>query len=380
MEEGEMALKRILAVDDEPFNLEIIEEILEELDFELKMVNSGPECLAVVEEFDPQVILLDVSMPQMSGYEVCRKLKENPNTANIIVMFVSARGTVEERMEGYSVGAEDYIVKPFGHEELKLKLQHLHQVLIEKESLEQQVEDATSTAFNAMANSSEMGQIVNYIEHIGSIDNEQELGKALLHCLSSFDLQSNVEFRLDSGVEHFSVTGICSPIVVELFEMLKNKGRLHEFSSRILVNYEMISLLILNMPEQDPDKHGRIRDHICFLVSVTEQQLKAIITKKELIRQQQQLNDAVGKVHSKFRGLIELLNDNRLNNEAVFKQLQEDLEQRIPTMGLDEDQEVFIYQKVDETIQNSVAREESVQGVKAAFKEIEDDLSLLLKS
>ncbi|WP_062568818.1 MULTISPECIES: PleD family two-component system response regulator [Pseudoalteromonas] len=375
-----MALKRILAVDDEPFNLEIIEEILEELDFELKMVNSGPECLAVVEEFDPQVILLDVSMPQMSGYEVCRKLKENPNTANIIVMFVSARGTVEERMEGYSVGAEDYIVKPFGHEELKLKLQHLHQVLIEKESLEQQVEDATSTAFNAMANSSEMGQIVNYIEHIGSIDNEQELGKALLHCLSSFDLQSNVEFRLDSGVEHFSVTGICSPIVVELFEMLKNKGRLHEFSSRILVNYEMISLLILNMPEQDPDKHGRIRDHICFLVSVTEQQLKAIITKKELIRQQQQLNDAVGKVHSKFRGLIELLNENRLNNEAVFKQLQEDLEQRIPTMGLDEDQEVFIYQKVDETIQNSVAREESVQGVKAAFKEIEADLSLLLKS
>ncbi|KZY44436.1 response regulator [Pseudoalteromonas sp. B5MOD-1] len=373
-----MALKRILAVDDEPFNLEIIEEILEDLDFELKMVNSGPECLEVVEEFDPQVILLDVSMPQMSGYDVCRKLKENPNTQKIIVMFVSARGTVEERMEGYSVGAEDYIVKPFSHNELKLKLQHLNQVLIEKESLEQQVEDATSTAFNAMANSSEMGQIVNYIEHIGSIDNEHELGKAFLNCLGAFDLQSNVEFRLDNEVLHFSVSGVCSPIVIELFEMLKSKGRLHEFSNRILVNYEMISLLILNMPGQDPDKHGRIRDHICFLVSVTEQQLKAILTKKELLQQQQQLNDAVSKVHSKFTGLIELLNENRINNEAVFKRLQEDLESRIPTMGLDEDQEVFIYQKVDETIQNSVAREESVKGVKAAFKEIENDLSLLL--
>ncbi len=373
-----MALKRILAVDDEPFNLEIIEEILEDLDFELKMVNSGPECLEVVEEFDPQVILLDVSMPQMSGYDVCRKLKENPNTQKIIVMFVSARGTVEERMEGYSVGAEDYIVKPFSHNELKLKLQHLNQVLIEKESLEQQVEDATSTAFNAMANSSEMGQVVNYIEHIGSIDNEQELGRAFLNCLNAFELQSNIEFRLATGVEHFSVSGMCSPIVIELFEMLKNKGRLHEFSNRILVNYEMISLLILNMPEQDPDKHGRIRDHICFLVSVTEQQLKAILTKKELLQQQQQLNDAVSKVHSKFTGLIELLNENRINNEAIFKQLQEDLERRIPTMGLDEDQEVFIYQKVDETIQNSVAREESVKGVKAAFKEIENDLSLLL--
>ena len=159
-----MALTKILAVDDEPFNLEIIEEILEELDFELKLASSGPECLSMVEEYMPQVILLDVSMPKMNGYEVCKELKANPNTQDIIVMFVSARGTVEERMEGYSVGAEDYIVKPFGHDELKQKLNKLNQVLIEKQQLEKQVKEATSTAFNAMANSSEMGQIVNYIE------------------------------------------------------------------------------------------------------------------------------------------------------------------------------------------------------------------------
>ena len=374
-----MALTKILAVDDEPFNLEIIEEILEELDFELQVATSGPECLAMVEGYMPQVILLDVSMPQMNGYEVCKALKANPNTAHIIVMFVSARGTVEERMEGYSVGAEDYIVKPFGHDELKSKLKNLNQVLIEKQSLEKQVEDATSTAFNAMANSSEMGQIVNYIENIGFINNPQDLGKALIDCLQTFDLQSNVEFRHGDTIEHFALRGVCSPIVIELFDMLKNKGRLHEFSHRILVNYEMISLLILNMPDHDPDKHGRIRDHVCFIVSVTEQQLRAIMTKQMLESQQQKLNDVASTVHSKFHGLIGLLNENRESNEKVFKQLQEDLEVRIPTMGLDEDQEVFIYKKVDETIQNSIAREESVKQVKAAFAEIEQDLSLLLK-
>ena len=374
-----MALTKILAVDDEPFNLEIIEEILEDLDFELQVATSGPECLAMVEGYMPQVILLDVSMPQMNGYEVCKALKANPNTAHIIVMFVSARGTVEERMEGYSVGAEDYIVKPFGHDELKSKLKNLNQVLIEKQSLEKQVEDATSTAFNAMANSSEMGQIVNYIENIGFINNPQDLGKALIDCLQTFDLQSNVEFRHGDTIEHFALNGVCSPIVIGLFDMLKNKGRLHEFSHRILVNYEMISLLILNMPDHDPDKHGRIRDHVCFIVSVTEQQLRAIMTKQMLESQQQKLNDVASTVHSKFHGLIGLLNENRESNEKVFKQLQEDLEVRIPTMGLDEDQEVFIYKKVDETIQNSIAREESVKQVKAAFAEIEQDLSLLLK-
>jgi CheY-like chemotaxis protein len=172
-----MALTKILAVDDEPFNLEIIEEILEDLDFELRLANSGPECLDMVEDYMPQVILLDVSMPQMSGYEVCKTLKSNPSTAHIIVMFVSARGTVEERMEGYSAGAEDYIVKPFGHDELRSKLKNLNQVLVEKQSLEKQVEAATSTAFNAMANSSEMGQIVNYVESIALITNPDDLAK-----------------------------------------------------------------------------------------------------------------------------------------------------------------------------------------------------------
>lgn len=264
-----MALKRILAVDDEPFNLEIIEEILEDLDFELQTVESGHACLEVVEEFDPQVILLDVSMPKMNGYEVCKAIKENPNTQHIIVMFVSARGSVEERMEGYSVGAEDYIVKPFGQGELKAKLTHLRQLLQEKEILAQQVEDATSTAFSAMANSSEMGQIVNYIEQIGNIETLPKLAEALCQCLRGLGLNCNIEIRLESQQHHFASTGVCSPIVIELFEILRNKGRLHEFTNRILVNYPMLSVLILNMPDDDPDKHGRLRDHICFIASVT---------------------------------------------------------------------------------------------------------------
>ncbi|MEI5639511.1 MULTISPECIES: response regulator [unclassified Pseudoalteromonas] len=374
-----MALKRILAVDDEPFNLEIIEEILEDLDFELQTVESGPACLEVVEDFDPQVILLDVSMPKMNGYEVCKAIKENPNTQHIIVMFVSARGSVEERMEGYSVGAEDYIVKPFGQGELKAKLSHLGQLLQEKDLLAQQVEDATSTAFSAMANSSEMGQIVNYIEQIGNIETLPKLAEALCQCLRGLGLNCNMEIRLEGQLHHFASTGVCSPIVIELFEILRNKGRLHEFTNRILVNYPMLSILILNMPDDDPDKHGRLRDHICFIASVTEQQLLAIATKRKLAQQHDDLEEAITMVQSKFNNMIALLDKNRQENERVFRALQEMFEERIPTMGLDEDQELFIYRNVDKAIQSSVAREESVQEIKTAFHDIEEDLKLLSK-
>ncbi|MCG9757679.1 MULTISPECIES: response regulator [Pseudoalteromonas] len=372
-----MALRRILAVDDEPFNLEIIEEILEDLDFELKTVESGHECLAVVEDFDPQVILLDVSMPKMSGYEVCKAIKANPNTQHIIVMFVSARGSVEERMEGYSVGAEDYIVKPFGQGELKAKLTHLNQMLLEKDILAQQIEDATSTAFSAMANSSEMGQIVNYIEQIGDIETIPRLAEALCQCLKGLGLNCNVEVRLEGQKHHFATAGICSPIVIELFEILHTKGRLHEFTNRILVNYPFLSILILNMPGDDPDKHGRLRDHICFIASVTEQQLIAISTKRKLVQQHEDLEEAIKMVQGKFNSMVSLLDKNRQENEEVFRSLQELFEERIPTMGLDEDQEMFIYQNVDKAIQSSVAREESVREVKSGFYDIEEDLKLL---
>ncbi|TMO68446.1 two-component system response regulator, partial [Pseudoalteromonas sp. S3785] len=81
------------------------------------------------------------------------------------------------------------------------------------------------------------------------INNPQALGKALIACLQTGDLPSKVEFRYDDTIQHFARNGVCSPSVVELFDMLKNKGRLHELSLRILVNYEMIRLLILNKPD-----------------------------------------------------------------------------------------------------------------------------------
>lgn len=371
-----MALQRILAVDDEPFNLEIIEEILEDLSFELFTASSGPECLEMLDSCDPQVILLDVNMPQMSGYDVCKAIKSNSETHHIVVMFVSAKGSIEERMEGYSVGAEDYIVKPFGQGELKTKLLNLSQMLLDKDILEQQVEDATSTAFDAMATSSEMGKIVNYTEQISTINDVSALAHAMMQCLSSFGLSSNLELRIAEERLHFASNSVCSPIVIELFDILKSKGRLHEFTSRLIVNYELISLLILNMPD-DANKHGRIRDHICFLVSVTEQRLLAILTRKELELQQQNLESVLTMINGKFQSLIGMLNTNRKQNESVFRALQERFETRIPSMGLDDDQEIFILSNVDESIQNSVAREEAIDMVQSAFTEIEGDLSLL---
>lgn len=117
----EMKNKRILIVDDEPKNLKILRIRLKN-EFDLKEATSGEEALEIVKDFQPALVLLDIMMDGMDGYEVTRKIKENPETSSTKIILVSGKAMTEEKLEGYQAGAEDYITKPFNGEELKAKV------------------------------------------------------------------------------------------------------------------------------------------------------------------------------------------------------------------------------------------------------------------
>ncbi len=104
-------MKKILLVDDEPNNLQLLKQILKE-HYQLIFATSGEKALSVVVEHGPDLVLLDIMMPGMSGYEVCEKLKANPSTTNIPVIFVTAMSEVEDEARGFDAGAVDYIQKP----------------------------------------------------------------------------------------------------------------------------------------------------------------------------------------------------------------------------------------------------------------------------
>jgi DNA-binding response OmpR family regulator len=112
---------KILIVDDDPMNLEIIEEILGDL-YILKCAQSGEEAILEAYKFKPDLILLDIMMSGMDGYEVCRQIKNNNKLSLTKIILVSAKQMLEDRLEGYASGADDYISKPFDPEELRAKI------------------------------------------------------------------------------------------------------------------------------------------------------------------------------------------------------------------------------------------------------------------
>lgn len=133
---------KIVIVDDNDTNVNILRRLLRR-DYDLETAASGEECLSLVPTFKPQLVLLDIMMSGMDGYEVCERIKSSSIGEFVQVILVSGKGSTAERVKGYEAQADDYIVKPFDHEELlsKVRVQFRlwnaqRQLTVAKEQLE----------------------------------------------------------------------------------------------------------------------------------------------------------------------------------------------------------------------------------------------------
>jgi two-component system, sensor histidine kinase and response regulator len=113
---------RILIVDDDKSIVRLLLEVLGD-EYEIETAFSGEEGLKIVNVFNPDIILLDIMMPGINGYEVCRIIRKDPRLAFIKILLLSARSSLEERLEGYRAGANDYLTKPYDSSELQAKIQ-----------------------------------------------------------------------------------------------------------------------------------------------------------------------------------------------------------------------------------------------------------------
>jgi len=129
--------KKILIVDDEPFNLDLLEQELADYDYAIERAGDGVEALEKTQSFEPDVILLDYMMPRMNGLEVVKHLRATPEHKGIPVILLTAKATQEDKVAGLDAGADDYVTKPFDSFELlarvraMMRLKEMHDTLTE---------------------------------------------------------------------------------------------------------------------------------------------------------------------------------------------------------------------------------------------------------
>lgn len=128
----------ILLVDDNPINLKVLMNSLEKQEYELLIATNGERAIHIAQKAIPDLILLDIKMPGLSGFKVCRRLKATEATENIPIIFLSALNQIEDKVKAFEVGGVDYIIKPskevevIARVETHLKISRLTKALVQK--------------------------------------------------------------------------------------------------------------------------------------------------------------------------------------------------------------------------------------------------------
>jgi signal transduction histidine kinase len=187
----------ILVVDDNPTNIQVLFDVLSRIGYRVAIAKSGENALQRLQSYLPDLILLDVMMPGIDGFETCRQLKENPQTEEIPVIFMTALSDPVDKVKGLNLGAVDYITKPIQHEEIlarirvHLQLQNLRKTLEQKvvertAELTKTLNDLKSTQVQLVQNEkmSSLGQLVAGIAH--EINNPVNFIHGNLHHLKDY--------------------------------------------------------------------------------------------------------------------------------------------------------------------------------------------------
>jgi putative two-component system response regulator len=207
-----MPLGYVMIVDDNPANLKLLEDMLRQHDYEVRAFPRGRLALAAAEQEPPDLILLDVNMPEMNGHEVCQRLKSNNRLCDVPVIFLSALNSVEDKVKGFRSGGVDYIGKPFQFEEVQarvetqIKLRRAQQA--ERDLLERTLNGAAATLWELVQLSSPVlairsqairGIVVSITNQIGLSDPWQYELSARLCLLGCLALPDEVFERAYAG-------------------------------------------------------------------------------------------------------------------------------------------------------------------------------------
>lgn len=346
---------KVLIVDDDRFAQKLIVRALM-AQYDLKTAFDGEEAISIALEWMPDAILLDVEMPIKNGYEVCESLKNNPITAAIPIIFLSGNDALREKLLGFELGAEDYLVKPFDSDILNAKVKLAVTGYHEKIELNKKAQSAQVTAFEALTTSAELGRALRFVEHTFAIPSFDALAGALFKSMSEFGLSTSVMFVSATGPLFYSQNAnTVPPLERDLLQVMHGQGRFKDFGCRTFCNYRQVSLLIKNMPLDDRERYGRIKDTVPFILGSVDGKIRALDVHQSLVTQADSLGQSVAAIATTLNSLSAQVSGGHSAISDVMKLLLADLDDRLPKLGLEEDQEKYLVSRIDRAFTEALA-------------------------
>jgi CheY-like chemotaxis protein len=336
---------KVFVVDDDPVVLDIIEAVLGP-DCDLYTFADAESCQEQLAEHKPDLFFLDVNLPGMDGYSLCRLIKDNSALRNTPVIFVSGHDTIEERIKGYDAGGEDFIVKPFEPEELLRKLFVAQNMVLNQRSLAEQIAEAEYLSTLVMANMDETGILLQFMSKLIAMESAEEIANGLLELMQRYRLDGVVQTRLGGTTTTLSAAGTNLPLEVSVIEHVRDQGRIFEFRRRSVHNFELVTVMVNNLPIEDADFCGRLRDHLSVAAQGVDSRLRALQAEETSRRAQQNIISALESIANTIMELRDAHRSNTSASTQLIADLQETLLNSFYRLGLTDNQERFLQDMV----------------------------------
>jgi len=353
----------ILCVDDEPVNLTIMEELLQEK-YDLATARSGEGCLQQVAERIPDLILLDVNMPDLDGLETCRRLKVDADSAEIPIIFVSALASHEELMAGYEAGGDDYITKPFSDEILQKKIDVVLANQRRKRELEQNADRAAEALQDTLSGTEALATVVRFLDQSHAVATRGELVGNLFECLRKFDLDSSLLLVGESENRVWFSDDIDRPMESQILESLRGQDRVVSFGTRLALNADLVTLLVRNLPS-DAGKIERLREYLSILIEGFDDRLHGMQAERQLEQRRAVLAEMLNATRAGLADVDAIRDRQKKQSAEVLADMQAELEQAIRRLKPDRE----VKARIREIIEEAGSRIETVHDSGESFED-----------
>lgn len=325
----------ICIVDDDPVQRLIAKDVIDPASDKVSEFSDGTSFLANLET--PDLLLLDIEMPALDGIATCREFRSKDHDQTVVI-FISAHDDLETRLQAYSAGGSDFLVKPFSPEELRLKIETARKTIEHQQHLQQSQQLAQQVAFTAMSSMSEQGVVIQFLQDSFSCTTPDELSDALFKACRQYGLQTVVEISLLGSNRPYSQDGPCTPLEKSILGHARKLERIFRFRSQLSVRYPHITLIASNLPP-DESMVGRLRDHLAIMLEGANARIEALESEARRHQQSLAILNSAGELTTMLAQIDTRQKDNGIRVINLACDYTTELSRAFVHLGLSEQQE-----------------------------------------
>lgn len=335
----------IFVVDDDIESRELIELMLGQF-YEVETFSSAQACLDRLPAQIPDFFVLDVSMPGIDGFSLCRILRENPATRHVPVIFASGLLDLDSHLAGYDAGGDDFVIKPLNFPELKQKMDVLLRLREQASSLRQQIDDSELLTSLILSNLDEYAVLVKFLRALNGCEQYGDISTAMFEMLDAFHLDGVLQFRVDTYNLTINKQGEMRPIEASIINQIRDMGSVVTYKARSAYNFGYVSLMVYNMPQSDPELCGRLRDHFAIAVETANSRVTAIAERQENNRTKSEIALMLSEVGSAAQLLKQRYSEAHAEGSQRMTDMLHALDGEFTALGMSEFQEESIKDSV----------------------------------